>query len=334
MVRSTRGRVTVLLVLAVLLLVAVLASLAIGSRTVPVAEVLDALAGRGMGTDATVVRDLRLPRTLVGLLVGLALGGAGALMQTLTRNPLADPGVLGVNAGASAAIVAGISVFGLTSLIEYVWFSLAGAATVSVAVYLVGSRGRSAATPARLALAGVAFGAVLQAWVYAMLLLNPDTFDSFRMWQVGSLGGRDLGVLVQVAPFVVAGILLALVLAPALNALALGEESARSLGVRLGRTRALAGTAIVLLAGAATAAAGPIVFVGLAVPHVVRSVVGSDQRWELPCSMLAAGVLLLGADVAGRVIGSPSELQVGVVTAFLGAPAFLYVVRRGQVTAL
>jgi iron complex transport system permease protein len=336
-VRPTGVRAGGLVVALVLLALAVVASLMVGSRGIAPGVVLEALwngPASPTDTDAVIVVEQRLPRTLLGLAVGVALGAAGALMQALTRNPLADPGVLGINWGAAAAIVAGIMLFGITSLNGYVWFSLAGAAIVAVLVYLLGATGRSGATPARLALAGTAVGASLQGVIYAAVLVDATTFDQYRVWRVGSLTGRDPQALVQVLPFLVVGILLALGLARALNALALGEETARALGVRVGRLRALTGLGIVLLCGGATAAAGPIAFVGLAVPHLARVVTGPDQRWVMPWSMALGGLLVVGADVVGRVIVIPAELEVGVVTAFVGAPVFLAIARRRRVVAL
>jgi iron complex transport system permease protein len=335
--RPTGVRAGGLVVALVLLALAAVASLMIGSLGIAPGVVLDALLhgpASPTDTDAVIVLEQRLPRTLLGLAVGVALGAAGALMQALTRNPLADPGVLGINWGASAAIVAGIMLFGITTLNGYVWFSLVGAAVVAVIVYLLGATGRSGATPARLALAGTAVGASLQGVIYAVVLVDATTFDQYRVWRVGSLTGRDPQALVQVLPFLVVGILLALGLARALNALALGEETARALGVRVGRIRALTGLGIVLLCGGATAACGPIAFVGLAVPHLARVVTGPDQRWVVPWSMALGGLLVVCADVVGRVVAIPAELEVGVVTAFVGAPVFLAIARRRRVVAL
>ncbi|MEJ2864713.1 FecCD family ABC transporter permease [Actinomycetospora flava] len=335
--RGTGVRAGGLVVAALLLAVAVVASLMVGSRGIAPGVVLDALLHGPSGsadTDAVVVLDQRLPRTLLGLAAGLALGAAGALMQALTRNPLADPGVLGITWGASAAIVAGIVLFGITTLNGYVWFSLVGATVVAVLVYLLGATGRSGATPARLALAGTAIGASLQGVIYAVVLVDATTFDQFRVWRIGTLTGRDPQALLQVLPFLTVGLLLALGLARALNALALGEETARGLGVRVGAIRALTGVGIVLLCGGATAACGPIAFVGLAVPHLARLVTGPDQRWVIPWSMVLGALLVIVADVVGRVVAIPAELEVGVVTAFLGAPVFLAIARRPRVVAL
>jgi iron complex transport system permease protein len=248
-------------------------------------------------------------------------------MQALTRNPLADPGLLGINAGASAAVATAIAFFGVATFNGYVWFALLGAAVVSVLVYAVG--GGRGATPARLALAGSGLNATLYSYVSAVILLDSASLDRMRFWTVGSLASAEPATVARLAPFVVAGLLLALALARPLNALALGEDSATALGARPARTRTGAIVAVTLLCGAATAACGPIVFVGLMVPHLVRALTGPDLRWLLPYCAVLAPVLLLGADVLGRVVARPGELQVGIVTTVLGGPLFLYFVRRG-----
>jgi iron complex transport system permease protein len=283
---------------------------------------------------AVIIHEYRIPRTLLGVIVGIALGLSGALMQALTRNPLADPGLLGVSLGASTGVVVAIAFLGVGTALGYVWFAFVGAAVASVGVYVLGSSGRNVATPDRLVVAGAAVTAVLYAFNSAVLLLNPRAFDQFRFWTVGALAGRGMDIVLIVLPFVAVGLLLALGLAPALNALAMGEETGRALGVNINRTRLLGALGVVLLCGAATAAAGPIGFVGLVVPHVARFVVGVDQRWVLAYSMLLAPVLLIGADVLGRVLGAPGEVQVGIVTAFVGAPVFLALCRRRKLTML
>lgn len=323
-----------------MLLVVVLAgvcllSIAYGSRSIPLPVVVDALLHPdATSTDVLVVRGLRLPRTAVGLVVGAALGLAGAVMQGVARNPLADPGILGVNAGAAFAVVVAISVLGVTSPLGYVWFALAGAAVASVAVYAVASTGREGATPVKLSLAGAALSAMLLSLVTAVLLTDQSAFDSFRFWQVGSLAGRGFDVLLPVLPFVAVGGVLALALGPALNTLSLGDDVARGLGQRTGASRAAAALAVVLLCGGATALAGPVAFVGLAVPHLARAITGPDYRWVLPWSALLAPVLLLGADVLGRVVARPGEVQVGVVTAVIGGPVFVALVRRRRTAEL
>jgi iron complex transport system permease protein len=312
-----------------------LLSLAVGSRSIPLATVLESLTHFDPGDrDHTTVRDLRVPRTLIGLMVGVSLGLAGALLQGLTRNPLADPAILGISAGASAAAAGAIMLLGLTSVYGYIWFAFAGAALAGIAVYSIGALGRGGASPMKLALAGAGLTALLTSVTSLILLVDLATLEVLRFWLVGSLAGRDGTVAAQVAPFIAAGVLVALACGRSLNALSLGEDVARSLGVRLGRARAVSGLAAVGLAGAATAAAGPIAFVSLAVPHVARAITGADYRWILPYSALLAPILLIGSDVLGRVVAPPGEVQVGVVTALIGAPFFIALVRRRKLVEL
>lgn len=334
-VRGTSWRLAWLLVACGVLVLVVVASIAVGSRSIPVGTVLDALLDPVAGDDEhVVVRSLRVPRTVAGLLVGVALGLAGAVMQGVTRNPLADPGLLGVSAGASFALVFGISVLGITSAHGYVWFAFAGAAVASLVVYALGAIGRGGATPVKLALAGAAISSFLLSLTTAMLLLDQRTLDEYRFWSVGSIAGRDPDLIAQLSPFILVGTLLALAAGPVLNSLALGDDVARSLGRRVGLARVVAAAAVVLLVGAATAMAGPIGFVGLTIPHVARAINGPDYRWVLPWSMVLAPILLLGADVIGRIVARPGELQVGIVTAVLGAPFFVMLVRRRRLAEL
>lgn len=329
--RRTLRAAGLLLALCVLLLVCV-ASIAVGAKSISPADVWHGLF-HASGTDNDViVTDVRLPRTVLGLLVGAALGLAGAVMQALTRNPLAEPGLLGVNAGASAAVVSAISFLGVTSLTGYVWFAFVSAAVVSVAVYVLG--GSRGATPVRLALAGTAASAALFGYVNAVQLLDSAALDRLRFWTVGSLASADMSTVGKVWPFIAAGVLLALLIARPLNAMEMGDDTARSLGARLTRTRVLAMLSVTLLCGAATAACGPIVFIGLMVPHLVRTVTGPDMRWILPYAAVLAPVLLLGSDVLGRVVARPSELQVGIVTALIGGPVFVQLVRRKRMAQL
>jgi len=326
---TLRRRGAGLAVAALLLLVVALASVAVGARSISLPTVFATLFGDSTPDAQFVVWQLRVPRTLAGVIVGAALGAAGTLMQALTRNPLADPGLLGVNAGAAAAAALSVSVFGLTDLRAFVWFAFAGAAIAGTVLYLLATGGRTSASPVRLALAGTAVSAALTGVTQAAMLLDSRTLDQMRFWTVGSLTRVDGATLTRVTPFLIVGLLLAGALARPLNALALGDDAGRSLGANLTRTRVLTLVAITLLAGAATAAAGPLVFVGLAVPHMVRAVTGPDQRWMLPYCMVLAPALLLGADILGRVVAK-QELDVGVVTALLGAPLFIYLVRRGR----
>ncbi|WP_433232117.1 FecCD family ABC transporter permease [Actinomadura formosensis] len=319
-----------LVLLAAALLATVVGSLAIGAGHVPLGRVLPGVFSPDGGSRAElIVHELRLPRTLLGIAVGMALGLAGAVMQALTRNPLAEPGLLGVNGGAALAVVLVIAATRADDVLVCVWAAFAGAAGAAALVYLIGARGRGGAAPARLVLAGAAVNAVSSALTAGVMLLTPHTFGGFRFWQVGSLGGREMPVLLRVLPFIAAGTVLALLLARPLNALGMGDDAGRALGSRPGRTRVLGAAAVVLLCGSATAAAGPIAFLGLAVPFIVRTAVGPDQRLVLPYSLLLAPVLLLGADIIGRV-SAPGELETGIVTAFLGAPLFAVMVRRGR----
>ncbi|MFF9313556.1 FecCD family ABC transporter permease [Streptomyces sp. NPDC014748] len=327
--RGTRAAGLVLSA-AVLVLVA-LVSIAVGAKELSLAQVWHGLF-QDSGTYADVVVGERLSRTVLGLLAGAALGLSGAVLQALTRNPLADPGVLGINAGASAAVVTAITYFGVTSLSGYVWFAFLGAAAVGALVwFLGGSRG---ATPVRLALAGAAIGAALYGYLQAVMIMDDAALGRMRFWTVGSLASATNATIVQVLPFLLAGTLLALLLARPLNALAMGDDTARALGANLNRTRALAMLAATVLCGAATAACGPIVFVGLMVPHIVRSFTGPDLRWVLPYATVLSPVLLLGADVIGRIVARPAEVQVGVVTAIIGGPVFILLVRRRRTAQL
>ncbi|MGY4983703.1 FecCD family ABC transporter permease [Streptomyces sp. 900105755] len=320
-----------LLVSVAILLLVALASIAIGAKQLPLDQVWHGLF-HDTGTYGDVVVGTRLSRTVLGLLAGAALGLSGAVLQALTRNPLADPGLLGINAGASAAVVTAITYFGVSTLSGYVWFAFLGAAVVGALVWFLG--GGRGATPVRLALAGTAISAALYGYLQAVMITDDAALNKLRFWTVGSLASAGNSTIVQVLPFLAAGTLLALGLARPLNAVAMGDDTARALGAHLGRTRALAMLAATVLCGAATAACGPIAFVGLMVPHVVRSFTGPDLRWILPYAAVLSPVLLLGADIIGRIVARPSELQVGIVTAIIGGPVFILLVRRRRTAQL
>lgn len=304
------------------------ASMLVGARAVSWSALFD--------TDHPlhVIYQARFERTLLALAVGAALALAGACMQGLTRNPLADSGILGINAGASFAMVLAISYFGVSQLHDYLWFAFAGAAAAAVLVHVIASMGRGGTSPMKLAITGAALTAAVSSWTTGVLLIDRQTMESFRMWQVGTVGGRGFDVLTTGLPFLVAGAVLALTCARRLNTLALGDDLARGLGRRAGVDRLALGLAIVLLAGAATALAGPIAFLGLIVPHAVRAVVGADYTRILPASAALGGVLTVLADTAGRVVLPPAEVQVGIMTAVVGVPAFLYLVRVGRTGGL
>ncbi|GAA4171464.1 FecCD family ABC transporter permease [Shinella granuli] len=319
----------------VLLMIASAISLLVGTRLISPEGVLQILlVADPWSFDRIVLVDYRLPRTLLGLLCGAAFGVSGALIQAATRNPLADPGILGVNAGAAFFVTLAVGLLGFHSIEAYLWFALVGAVIVTLAVYALGATGRDGATPVRLVLAGVALSAVLGGIGSAITLLDPQAFDSMRFWSIGSIAGRDMEVVETVAPFIGIGLLIALIAARPLNALALGDDMARSLGANIFRARILTLVAVTLLAGAGTAAAGPIGFVGLMVPHVVRWFTGPDQRRIIPMTMIYAPVLLLSADIAGRLILFPGELEAGIVTAFIGAPVLILLARRKKASGL
>ena len=310
-----------------LLLLAVTLSLLIGAKALPVSVVVDAFSGTCQSADCTIVLDARLPRTLAGLLVGGALGLAGALMQTLTRNPLADPGLLGVNAGASFAIVLGAALLGIASPEQQLLMAFCGAFMASLIVAFTGSQGGGQLSPVRLTLAGVALAAVLEGLTSGIALLNPDVYDQLRFWQAGSLDIRTFTTLkVVLAPVLIAGIA-ALMLSRALNSLSLGTDTATTLGSKVARTQILGLLIITVLCGSATAVVGPIAFIGLMMPHISRWLVGADHRRSLPVTLLATPSLLLFADIIGRLI-VPGEMRVSVVSAFIGAPVLIFLVRR------
>ncbi|MGH3352041.1 MAG: FecCD family ABC transporter permease [Nocardioides sp.] len=330
-------RVTGLLALLVILAFLLLASVAVGSRPLAFGEIWHGLTPpyHVTPTEADlIVRDLRLPRTLLGLVAGIALGLAGGLIQGHTRNPLADPGILGVSAGAACAVVLAITFLGVTSAGGYIWFALVGALITSIAVFGLASVGTSSPSPVSLVLGGAAVAAFLSAITSAVVLLDQSTLDAYRFWVVGSVAGRGLDILAPLLPFFAMGIILALVNAPGLNVLSLGEDVARSLGTSIALNRVLGISAITLLAGAATAACGPIAFIGLAVPHVARAFTGPDYRWLLPCSGLIGAIMLITCDILGRVAARPGELQVGIVLALVGAPFFIALVRRRKLVTL
>jgi iron complex transport system permease protein len=335
LVRPGRSHRTAGLIGLVLLAgIAVLLSLGLGAQNLSPGAVWHALVSPD-GSDATaVVRELRGPRTALGVAIGLALGVAGALIQGHTRNPIADPGLLGVSAGASFAVVIAIAVFGVETFSGYIWFAFAGALLASVVVFALGAGGRHGPTPVTLALAGMAISALLSSFTSSILVSSPDTLNVFRFWVVGSLAGRDAATAWQVVPFIAVGLVLAAVNAPALNALGLGEDVARSLGQNVTVARIVGVAAIMLLTGAATAACGPIGFVGLVVPHLARALTGPDHRWLVPFAGLLGVTAVLLADVAGRLIARPAEVQTGIVLAVAGAPFFIALVRRVRLVRL
>lgn len=327
---TARRRIAWLVVPAAVLATAALLSLVVGARSIPLPAVLDALFHFDASNGDHAVVASRVVRTVAGLVVGASLGLAGTSMQGVARNPLADPGILGVNAGASLAVVSGIFFLGAASVSSYLWFAFAGSAVAALVVYGVASLGRSGATPVKLALAGAAMAAGMGSLMSAMLVTSQDSLDLFRNWQVGALAGKSWDSIDAVLPFVMAGMVILLATGKLLNTLALGDDTARGLGYRPGLGRALSAVGIVLLCGSATALAGPIGFIGLVVPHLLRGLVGPDYRWLLPFSVVTAPAVLLAADITGRVVLLPGEVPAGILAALIGAPVFIAVVRRGK----
>lgn len=326
---------TLILVIAIILLiVSIVSSLMLGARVVSYQELMDGLFYTNQDSyGANVVRK-RISRTVFSLCCGVALGIAGVLMQAVTRNPLADPSILGVNTGATLFVVIGITLFNITTAGEYIWLALIGASITAIFVFGIGSMGRGGATPIKLLLAGAATSAALSSLVTAIIIPSAYAQDQFRFWQVGSVGSGNWDSIKIFLPFLIVGLLIAFISAPALNALALGDDVATSLGVRPGVLRAFAIIAGVVLCGAATALAGPIGFIGLLATHAMRFVIGPDLRFLIPMSALAGAIILTFSDVVGRLIASPGELEVGILTAFIGAPILIILAKKSKVRSL
>ncbi len=316
------------------LALAAFASVALGARPLSLETVLQALTSPDPANGDHAVVLSRVPRTVAALLIGAALGLAGTALQGMTRNPLADPGIMGLNAGAAFAVVTAIYVFGITSFTGYVWFALAGTAVAALIVYSVASLGREGATPVKLALAGAGLTAGLTSLLSAILVSSRQTLDTFRFWQVGTVSGRGWDVLLPLIPFLAVGAAILLASGRLLNGLSLGDDVARGLGQNVNLSRGIMAVGVVLLCGAATAAAGPIAFLGLVIPHLVRGLTGPDYRWILVLSAVLAPVLLLVSDVVGRLILPPGEVPVGIMTAVIGAPVFIAIIRRRKLAEL
>ncbi len=310
-----------------------LLSVAVGTRDVAWADIVSALNGQveNIGQAAVAVR---IPRTLLALIAGAALALSGAIMQGVTRNPLADPGILGVNMGASLAVVIGVAWFNMASSNAFIWTAIAGAGAAAIFVYTIGSLGRGGATPLKLALAGAATSVAFSSLVVAVVLPRNDIAGGVRSWQIGGVGGATFDRISHILPFLAVGFLISLLSARKLNSLALGDELAAGLGERVAVARAVSALGAIMLCGATTAVCGPIGFLGLVVPHLCRLLVGVDHRWLLPFSALGGAFLLLTADIVGRIVSRPGELDVGIVTALIGAPFFIWVVRRQRVRDL
>ncbi|MFF4443661.1 FecCD family ABC transporter permease [Streptomyces sp. NPDC001502] len=332
---ARRRRVVGAVTLVLVLVAAVVVSLAVGARALTPAEVWRGLSAapdpdQRLTEIRLIVRTVRVPRTVLAVVAGLALGVGGALIQGYTRNPIADTGLLGVNSGASFAVVLVIALFGFANPFQYVWFAFLGAAVAGVVVFGLASIGRGAGNPLTLALAGQGVTVFLAAMTTAVALSDKASLNALRFWNAGSVAGVGFDVIWPVIAFIAAGLVLALITLPALNLLNLGDDVARGLGVNIVLSRTIGIAAVTLLAGAATAACGPIAFLGLMVAHMARYLTGPDYRWLVPYAGLLGAIVLLVCDMAGRLLVRPGELDAGVVVALLGAPFFAALVWRGK----
>ena len=324
---------SIILCLALLSIMAIF-SISLGAKSIAFSKVVDVLLGNDPDSlEATIILQ-RIPRTVFGILAGGALGISGALMQSITRNPIADPSILGVNTGASLFVVAGIAFFNITVAYQYIWLAIIGAGVTAVFVYSVASMGKDGATPLKLALSGSAVSIVLGSLVSTIMLPNNRVMEAFRFWQVGSIGSATWENIMLISPFLIVGFIISMFISGYLNNLALGDEAATALGTNVVMTRTIGALSSVLLCGATTALAGPIGFVGLIIPHIIRLIFGSEMSKMLPLSFLGSAILMLVSDIIGRIISLPGETEVGIVTAVLGAPVFILAIRKGRVKSL
>ena len=324
---------SIILCLALLSIMAVF-SISLGAKNIAFSKVIDVLLGNDPDSLEAAIIFQRIPRTVFGILAGGALGISGALMQSITRNPIADPSILGVNTGASLFVVAGIAFFNITVAYQYIWLGITGAGVTAVFVYSVASMGKDGATPLKLALSGSAVSIVLGSLVSTIMLPNNRVMEAFRFWQIGSIGSATWENIMLISPFLIVGFIISMFISGYLNNLALGDEAATALGTNVVMTRTIGALSSVLLCGATTALAGPIGFVGLIIPHIIRLIFGSEMSKMLPLSFLGSAILMLISDVIGRIISLPGETEVGIVTAVLGAPVFILAIRKGRVKSL
>lgn len=330
---NKRFVLSIILCLALLSIMAVF-SISLGAKNIAFSKVVDVLLGNDPDSLEAAIISQRIPRTVFGILAGGALGISGALMQSITRNPIADPSILGVNTGASLFVVAGIAFFNITVAYQYIWLGITGAGVTAVFVYSVASMGKDGATPLKLALSGSAVSIVLGSLVSTIMLPNNRVMEAFRFWQVGSIGSATWENIMLISPFLIVGFITSMFISGYLNNLALGDEAATALGTNVVMTRAIGALSSVLLCGATTALAGPIGFVGLIIPHIIRLIFGSEMSKMLPLSFLGSAILMLISDVIGRIISLPGETEVGIITAVLGAPVFILAIRKGRVKSL
>jgi iron complex transport system permease protein len=309
------------------LLVCLVVSVAYGAADISWQTVYESLIAFDNSREHLIIRTIRLPRSLLAMIVGASISTAGAIMQGITRNPLADPGILGINAGAAFAVVMAIFFFGASSPSSYIWYAFAGAGITAVTVYFLAALGRSGITPLNLTIAGAAIAAFLTSLTTAMLIISQQTLEEIRFWLVGSLAGADKSLILQILPYACLGMLLTLIISQQITILSLGEDVARGLGQQTVWVKIVAAVCVLLLNGSAVAVAGSIGFIGLVVPHLVRFWVGVDYRWILPYSAVFGAILLLISDVVARSIAQPQEIPVGIMTALVGAPFFIYLAK-------
>ncbi|WP_317368095.1 iron ABC transporter permease [uncultured Tyzzerella sp.] len=326
--------INILLAIIILLVLCVFSSLLFGSKNIDLLTVLNTLKNiHNDSFDAIVVKE-RIPRTIFSLLAGASLGISGTLMQSITRNPIADPSILGINMGASLFVVLGIAFLGITTYKEYIVLALIGGLITAIAVYFIASIGNGGISLMKLALSGVIISSILSSLINMVMLPRSDVMSSFRFWQVGSVSGVNWQSILSMLPFIIIGIILSIAVAPSLNALALGDEVAIGLGVKVGLTRIISTISAILLCSTVTALAGPIGFIGLMAPHIIRMLFGNNIKFIIPISAFIGGIILTFSDVIGRLIGSPSELEVGIVTSFIGAPIFIIISMKAKVRSL
>lgn len=329
LLKNNGGRITWLVIGFLLLCILFISSIVLGYTDTSFKTAIQAFQQFNGSNEHIILRDVRLPRALIGTAVGSSLAITGALLQALTKNPLASPDILGINSGASFFVVLGLMLFSISSLQAFAWLAFLGAAVATIIVYFLGSMGREGLTPIKLTLAGAAIAALFSSFTHGFLVLNESALEEVLFWMAGSVQGRSLQLLIPSLPYIIAGTLIAFLISNKINVLTMGEDVAKGLGQRTGAVKLLIGTAVILLSGASVAIAGPIGFIGIVVPHIVKWLVGNDYRWILPYCGITGGIILLLADIGARYILMPQEVPVGIITAIIGTPFFIYIARKG-----
>lgn len=330
MLLSNNGRRIAGLVIGLLFLCIIFFfSIVLGYTDTSLKTALQAFQQFNGSNEHIIIKEVRLPRALIGLAVGSSLAITGALLQALTKNPLASPDILGINSGASFFVILGLMFFSINSLQAFAWLAFLGAAIAAVIVYFLGSMGREGLTPIKLTLAGAAMAALFSSIAQGFLVMNESALEEVLFWMAGSVQGRSLKILSSVLPYIITGTLIAFLISSKINVLTMGEDVAKGLGQRTGVVKLLIGTSVILLSGASVAVAGPIGFIGIVVPHIVKWMVGNDYRWIIPYCAITGGILLLAADIGARYIIMPQEVPVGIMTAIIGTPFFIYIARKG-----